>query len=369
MPLKITIPALLAAATLLLPSCDSQSVTGSAEKPEGKHQCTATVQIHNTDLLPLDTKVPSDTFFANQVVILSAPNTVDAAASSSQINSQTIADSIHIEPIEGTNLVKVSAHHDDPDTAKKIVEALLGAYTANRNQQDRDRTEKTLNALDRELQMHGDIVQEKRKALTVIIQQYGIPYFEGREENNIGRTEEEMYRRATEKLDLLEQDRNRLEIQIKRLIDTANEDLIRTAAGLELPENQVSNFYTAYLQALRNKDTALASGLGEDHPKVVASQKQAELHLKDASREVTTLKEILNTRLTLIDRQVERMREMVQDKKDNTVDLSMQQHQYNSAKEEYEQARNLLREMKIQQQEARVQIRMPRTPLTIHGWS
>ena len=51
---------------------------------------------------------------------------------------------------------------------------------------------------------------------------------------------------------------------------------------------------------------------------------------------------------------------------DDTVDLSLKQHHYTQAKETYEQARGMLREMKIKQQEARALLKIPRQPVTIH---
>ena len=44
----------------------------------------------------------------------------------------------------------------------------------------------------------------------------------------------------------------------------------------------------------------------------------------------------------------------------------MRQHNYNVAKDEYEQARDLLREMKTQQQEQRELLKMPRKAVTRH---
>jgi len=60
------------------------------------------------------------------------------------------------------------------------------------------------------------------------------------------------------------------------------------------------------------------------------------------------------------------MRQTVDSKKTGTVDLSMQQHNYNQAQTEYESARDMLSEMKVKQQEARVLLNMPRNPITLH---
>ncbi|MDA7622121.1 polysaccharide biosynthesis tyrosine autokinase, partial [bacterium] len=249
---------------------------------------------------------------------------------------------------------------------KEIAEAVSQAYIERRNSTEERRAKEALEALNQELQDQGDLVQDYRKALTVLIQQYGIPYFDGRSSGQVGQAEEQMYRRAQEKLDGLEQSRDQIQIQIRRLIDTPNEDLIRTAAGLELPENQVTAYYTGYRAAEEQVSAMIASGLGPNHPEVKATKLRAEGALKNAGKEVVSLKEVLETRLNLVDKQVEKMKQMVREKKDGTVDLSMRQHQYNSAKEEYEQSRMMYREMSVKQQQQRVLLKMPRTPITLH---
>ena len=48
------------------------------------------------------------------------------------------------------------------------------------------------------------------------------------------------------------------------------------------------------------------------------------------------------------------------------ADTFIKQHNYNQSKEDYEQSQVMFREMKIKQQEARVLLKMPRTPATLH---
>ncbi len=135
------------------------------------------------------------------------------------------------------------------------------------------------------LQKLGDEVQEKRKELTVQIQEYGIPYFDGRDSNPIGATEEEMYRHAQRSLDDFESDREVLaqELQKVREEKTENSDQIE---------------------------------------------------------------DVLKSKLSLLDRQVDKMREVVDNKQDVTVELSLKQHNYNQTKEDYSQALDEFRELK-----------------------
>jgi len=150
------------------------------------------------------------------------------------------------------------------------------------------------------------------------------------------------------------------------LIYTRDEELIRYAAGLDLPENQVTYYYTQHREALNQRIMMTAQGLGNQHPDIIAIGEKANGAMVNAQKEVQSLKTVLATKLELIKKQVDKMSTMVDTRKDDTVALSLKQNAYNQAKETYEQSRNMLREMKIKQQEARVLLKMPRDPITLH---
>ncbi|YCM43195.1 hypothetical protein V2O64_17955 [Verrucomicrobiaceae bacterium 227] len=364
---------LLGALSLLTPSCDSSrsaSAQEIKEKPNAKHHSTATLEFHYTRPYDPDfVQEQSANFLNNQIAIISASSVIKQAADESSIDPKVIQEALWIEPIENTDLIHLTAYHDDEASAKAIAEAVIKAYVSHRNTLEHERANNALQALDIELINQGDLVQDQRKTLTILIQQYGIPYFDGRNSNPVGATEEEMYRLAQKKLDDYETQRAQLEIQIQKVMTTANEDIIRMAAGMDLPENQVTEYYQSFRDLKNQIESKTASGLGEDHPSVVKLQQQADQKLEYARAEVVTLKQILDTKLMLIERQVEKMRQIVDSKQNITVELSLKQHNYNQAKEDYEQARDQFRNMKIKQQEARSMLNVPRTPVTIHGWS
>ena len=274
---------------------------------------------------------------------------------------------VETQPRRGTDFIEISVRHANQEDAKDIAGAVAEAYINRRTQKELDRAQAAMETLDDELTKQGDTVQDKRKALKVLIQQYGIPYFDNRAGgSSVGVTEETLYRNALQKLDDLEQDATQLKIQIDKLLSTPQEDLIRTAAGLELPDNQVNFYFTSYREAVAQVSKLQAQGLGPNHPEVQAVAGQARGALVNAEKEVVSLKEVLKTRLKLVNKQVERMREMVAGKKTETVDLSMHQHNYSQAQNEYESARDMLSQMKVKQQETRILLKMPRNPITFH---
>ncbi len=278
----------------------------------------------------------------------------------------TLKGVVRASPMRGTDFIEIRVRHAKPDDAKEIADAVSEAYMSRRKATEVNRAQKSLDALDEELISQSDKVQDHRKDLTVLIQQYGIPYFDGNRSNPLGATEQDMFRNARQRLAEFETQRDQIEIQIKKLVEMDNQDLVAYAAGLDLPENQVTHYFTQYREALENRRTLIAQGLAERHPDIIAVEERAQGAMSYAQKEAVSLKAVLKTQLELINRQVERMREMVDDRQDDTVDLSLKQHTYTQAKETYEQSREMLREMKIKQQEARVLLKMPRDPITLH---
>ncbi|MFT6182078.1 MAG: tetratricopeptide (TPR) repeat protein, partial [Akkermansiaceae bacterium] len=200
---------------------------------------------------------------------------------------------------------------------------------------------------DEELIAQSDLVQDNRKDLTVLIQQYGIPFFDGNESNPPGATEQDMFRSARHKLEDFNIQRDEIEIQIKELVGKKDQELVEYAAGLDLPENQVTHYNTKHREAVEERRSMIARGFGENDPAVKAVEEKAKGALGYAEKEADSLKSVLGTKLELVNRQVERMEEMVSDRQSDTVDLSLKQHSYTQAKETYEESQEMLRAMKL----------------------
>jgi uncharacterized protein involved in exopolysaccharide biosynthesis len=272
---------------------------------------------------------------------------------------------ISAKPRRGTDFILISAQADTKEEARLLSNAVAEAYIERRKKEEVARAQRALKALDDELVAQSEIVQESRKELTTLIQKFGIPYFEDGNSLPLGMTEKQMLQNARRKLGDFKIMRDQIEIQMKKLVALEDDELAFYAAGLDLPDNQISQHYRQY-QKLRTQKLALFDqGLKPTDPKVTALTAQIKKEHAEIQAQVATINENLKAKLELIDRQIERMNEMVQTSEKNTIDLSLKQNQYNQAKEAYEQSRAMLREMKIRQQEARVLLKMPRDPVTL----
>ncbi|MDA7498355.1 hypothetical protein N8476_00835 [Akkermansiaceae bacterium] len=275
---------------------------GEKDSPSGKHQVTAVIQIHPTKPNFYTT---NESFIANEIASLSLGVNLAAAAlmgnwESQDIDPNNIQKNLVVTRISGTDMASITLHSDDPDQAKNIIEALIESYLVTRKKNEEDRAKKALKALDNEGRELSDLVQDYRKDLTVLIQQYGIPYFDGGSAGNrLGLSEQAMFQSARAKLADLETE--------LALISAKNEALERD----EVEQNKII------------------------------------------------------PQLEVLEKQVLKMREMVAARQEDAIRLSMKQTSYTQAKEQYEQARGRLIEMKKEYSEARIRLRMARYPITV----
>ncbi|MDA7927939.1 hypothetical protein N9B33_04750, partial [Akkermansiaceae bacterium] len=154
---------------------------GEKDSPSGKHQVTAVIQIHPTES---NFCTITENFIANEIVSLSLGTNLTAAASKNNwkpkdINLDEVQKNLVVTQIPETDMARITLHSDDPDQAIKIINDIISSYIHQRKTTEEDRAKKALKALDNEKRELSDLVQDYRKDLTVLIQQYGIPYFDG----------------------------------------------------------------------------------------------------------------------------------------------------------------------------------------------
>ena len=287
---------------------------GEKDSPSGKHQVTAVIQIHHTkpnfhttneSFISNEIATLNENFIANEIASLSLGVNLTAAAlmgnwESQDIDPNNIQKNLVVTRISGTDMARITLHSDDPDQAKNIIEALIASYLVTRKKNEEGRAKRALAALDNEKRELSDLVQDYRKELTVLIQQYGIPYFDdGGSGNHLGLTEQAMFRSSREELAKLENEG----------------DLLR-----------------AKYEALERDEIEQAK---------------------------------LTPQLEVLERQVLKMREMVDARHKDAITLSLKQTNYTQAKEQYERAREILREMKKQHSEAVILLKIPRDLITV----
>ncbi len=280
---------------------------------------------------------------------------------------KVLKDIVKTKEIRGTDLIEITVRHHNAQDARDIADAVSRAYQERRDSEERGRAGKALNALDSEVRLQEDRVEEKRKLFHTIVKAVGIPYIEESQySGKMGLSEERILQTAQMEEYQREKEKQQLEIQIKTLLRLNNDELMKYAAGLNLPNNGVPALYAGFQAGMRGITTARASGLGEKHPQIqMAKIGQAELG-KDLKGAVVVLQEILQTQLQLVDSQLQKMKEVVVERRFDAVDKALQSQDYIEAKQDYMSSKAMLQTMKINHSSKRIALKIPKNPITIH---
>jgi len=126
---------------------------------------------------------------------------------------------------QNTLFIKLSVAGDDEKEADLLLEAIAQSYFDQNMATTFSRKAKKLELLDAELEKQGDVSQEARKALTVLIQQYGIPYFNNDDETSVGTTVVTGYHQALDTLRSLELEQIQLQAKTNTLLNIPADEL------------------------------------------------------------------------------------------------------------------------------------------------
>ena len=274
---------------------------------------------------------------------------------------------VSTENVLGTDLIEIKVRYTNPNDARDIAAEVANAYIERRNNTELDRAEKALAALDSELQDQENLVEEKRKVLYTIVQSFGIPYVEGGGVGgNIGESENSIYLTAERELYDSEREKQQLDIQIKTLLKLESDEMMKYAAGLNLPNNGVPALFERYQEQLREQASMKASGLGAQHPTMEMLQINISNLRTDLGKAVDSLRVIMQTQLDLVEGRLEEMGQVVRDRRTVAVDRALESHEYVESRRQYENAQSMLQQMKLQHSSKRISLKIPKNPITIH---
>lgn len=280
---------------------------------------------------------------------------------------QQLKSIIDTEQIRGTDLIEIKVRHGVANDARDIAHEVAVAYKKRRTTMDMERSNAALAALNGELRDQEDLVEEKRKVLGTLIQSGGFVYnFEGNLGGRDRRSEEELYNESERQLAATETERDQLANQIAILNKLKSEQLMEYAAGLQLPENGVTPLYTLYTEAKRALISIRGRGLGNKHPDVKAMILNKDELKKDLDNSVAGLRQILSTKMELLDGGLVALRDNRDLRHDEAVARSLESQDFVDAKREYENAQAMLQAMKLQHSTKRIGLKIPKNPITVH---
>ena len=266
-----------------------------------------------------------------------------------------------------TDIINLRVKAENPERARDISAQIIESYKEWANERYFSQVENELNAFRNNLEDQKINVLEKRRILNMLAQALQVPYYENSKASGVlGTIEQNVLNVAEREFFILEKEKSDLIVHIETLLSLKDENLIRYASGLEIAENRVTPLYEKYEEKLRELESSKFSGLGIAHPLIRMEKAQIDRLQTDLKNSVISLREILQSRLELIDRRFFRMKQMVAKRKDKAVSTALEAHDYSVTKRDYEHAVSILQEMQLEFLREKVHLEIPKQFILVH---
>jgi capsular exopolysaccharide synthesis family protein len=274
---------------------------------------------------------------------------------------------VNTQNIRGTDLISIRVRHTNREDARDVTAEVARAYKAYRTEIESRDADRGLYELKRAVRDQEDKVEEKRKVLATIVRTKGIIY-KGQDSfyGQSGVDEDQGARNALETYNKLQQEKMQLESQINSLLKYDSEELMVTAAGLDLPDNIIRSLYPQYLEGKRQLDTLRIQGLGDRHPTVLAQADQIKALKKQLDEGVVNLRATLTAKLDLASNSLKSVEVMKDDTREDAIKRGLDAQDYVDAKREFETDQELLQKMKLNQIFEMTREKMTEESIVVH---
>ncbi|MDX1679901.1 MAG: polysaccharide biosynthesis tyrosine autokinase [Akkermansiaceae bacterium] len=274
---------------------------------------------------------------------------------------------IRTENIRGTDLIAIRVRLEDKELARDIAQEVVAAYRDYRLEIAKRKAEVQLRELYNAVTRQRDKVTERRNARAAIMREKGIipkgadAFFSGPNYDE-DMTVRDAMRIAFE----LEQEKVRLESQIKSLENYSSDQLLAYAADLDLPANIIRKLHPEYLELKRYYEGLGLEGYGPNHPKSLAAKANLDEMEKQLNQGVVNLRETLQAELEVAASRLERVEEIRDKAKDDAIGRGIDAQDYVDLEDKLEHDLIVLRELEMKQVAERISEKIPEEIVEIH---
>jgi succinoglycan biosynthesis transport protein ExoP len=274
------------------------------------------------------------------------------------------------QEVRGTDLLEVSVFDTDRQLAADIANSVAENYKKRREEQERDRANQALLALDQELTKQQERVDEARLTMMDIMKRLDIvditsgPSWYRDSKPMDGH--EEVVRSGAMTISTLKQDIARIQTQINTLTDIDGDELMELASSLRIEDGSLARNWPRYQELQMEEQRLRDSGLGANHPDVKMIRGQVEQTRAFLEQNVDAIKRSLKTQLQIAEKGLIEMQLVHEGDRGKSLEDSIKHVEYQEAKKHYDIQNDMLREMQTKLSAESVDIRMPKQPIIIH---
>ncbi|MEM6911623.1 MAG: polysaccharide biosynthesis tyrosine autokinase [Verrucomicrobiota bacterium] len=274
------------------------------------------------------------------------------------------------EPIRGTDLIEIEYLDTDRGMASRIANAIGETYKERRLEGETKRMKAAVEALDDQLRQQEEKVAAARIKMHSIMKDYrivdlsaGNPMMsDGEPISGKQSTFQQSLRNLQDKEDLI----NEITTQINTLSNLEGEELIRSAASLDIQDDTIRRLFPEYQQLILAEQEALEVGLGRRHPTVQGIRRQLATTRDLLSEGVDSVKKNLQTQLEIAQENFAKLEDSHDRREEEVLAERVTTISYTDAKREFENQKDILQKMTFESNAKKIDLRMPKVPVVFH---
>jgi capsular exopolysaccharide synthesis family protein len=274
---------------------------------------------------------------------------------------------VDTQNVRGTDLIKISVRHQKREDARDVAAGVARAYSSYRAETEGKTASTLLNELRKAVRQQEEQVENSRQELANIVRTKGIIYTgEDSYYRNTGVNDDLGAQTAQQIYNQLEQEIVQFDSQIQSLNRFTSEQLMRYAAGLDLPENVVKTLHPQYLALQLEFQRLKSSGLGDRHPDVITLKDNLEGLWAQMEDGIVSLRATLRAQLDIANDRLTRVEKMRDETREEAIQRGIDAHDYVEAKKRFETDQGMLQQMRLKLIGETITDSLPQDSIIIH---
>jgi len=255
--------------------------------------------------------------------------------------------SMQLQEVRNTGLIEIGVYDTDPQRATNIANTIAVVYQEKRKQDLSKNVDRGLEQLQDEVEKQRKLVEETSgKAMQIRARDGIVDPDPDKEGSSIGRTE------GTMVFDTQQVNEQKIRVvELERQLELINalrpDEFMQVLRELKIEDPTVLKTLPLYQDAGTEEERLLASGLGENHPRVKSMKVQREAYSKILTEQLTSIRNAQANRLRYEKDKLAILEQRAAESQTNQITEKTKIAEYIEAKNKYIQARRILESVEM----------------------
>ena len=273
---------------------------------------------------------------------------------------------LSLKQVRGTLLMEVAVTSTNAEEAAQLANDVAASYSTVKKQTGETLDRGSLNSIDENLREKQQQVGELRAKVHQMLKDH--PEIKDPEPENQIRRVDPYQDEVAAKQSEVDKSATNVAALTNRLTQVSQlkpEELQRALKSLEISDPTVESILPKYQDADSNLPALRSSGLGPNHPRVKSLLAARDVYYKQLSEQIASIKHSLAINLEI----AKNTQTSIKGQLDDLISKQRQHRndssEYDTLKEDYLKAKDVLTSLEMQKQKSTVDYRMDRTPAQI----